>query len=60
MLHIIFKLTDDVTKKKLEYQKNLEMYKLMRSRFEEYYVKCKYYIQDCLKFFQSYVHVIKK
>lgn len=42
MLHIIFKLTDDVTKKKLEYQKNLEMYKLMRSRFEEYYVKCKY------------------
>ncbi|KAL6437637.1 hypothetical protein ACFW04_004210 [Cataglyphis niger] len=32
-------LTDDVTKKKLEYQKNLEMYKLMRSRFEEYYVK---------------------
>ncbi|XP_029679091.1 tyrosine-protein kinase Fer-like isoform X2 [Formica exsecta] len=32
-------LTDDVTKKKLEYQKNLEMYKSMRSRFEEYYVK---------------------
>ncbi|XP_020291800.1 tyrosine-protein kinase Fer isoform X1 [Pseudomyrmex gracilis] len=34
-------LTEDVTRKKVEYQKNLEMYKLMRSRFEEYYVKCK-------------------
>lgn len=32
-------LTDDVARKKLEYQKNLEMYKLMRSRFEEHYVK---------------------
>ncbi|XP_028046995.1 tyrosine-protein kinase Fer isoform X2 [Monomorium pharaonis] len=32
-------LTEDVTRKKIEYQKNLEMYKLMRSRFEEYYVK---------------------
>lgn len=32
-------LTEDVTRKKVEYQKNLEMYKLMRSRFEEYYVK---------------------
>lgn len=32
-------LTDDVTKKKFEYQKNLDTYKLMRSRFEEYYVK---------------------
>ncbi|KAL0106639.1 hypothetical protein PUN28_015294 [Cardiocondyla obscurior] len=32
-------LTDDITRKKMEYQKNLEMYKLMRSRFEEYYVK---------------------
>lgn len=32
-------LTDDVTRKKMEYQKNLEVYKLMRSRFEEYYVK---------------------
>ncbi|XP_067209784.1 tyrosine-protein kinase Fer isoform X2 [Linepithema humile] len=32
-------LTEDVTRKKMEYQKNLEMYKLMRSRFEEYYVK---------------------
>ncbi|XP_076628873.1 tyrosine-protein kinase Fer isoform X2 [Colletes latitarsis] len=32
-------LTDDVTRKKLEYQKNLELYKLMRSRFEEHYVK---------------------
>ncbi|XP_008203475.1 tyrosine-protein kinase Fer isoform X2 [Nasonia vitripennis] len=32
-------LTDEVTRKKAEYQKNLEMYKLMRSRFEEHYVK---------------------
>lgn len=32
-------LTDDVSRKKMEYQKNLEMYKLMRSRFEEHYVK---------------------
>ncbi|XP_076655850.1 tyrosine-protein kinase Fer isoform X5 [Halictus rubicundus] len=32
-------LTEDVARKKLEYQKNLEVYKLMRSRFEEYYVK---------------------
>lgn len=40
--YITFQLTDDVTRKKMEYQKNLEMYKLMRSRFEEYYVKCEY------------------
>ncbi|KMQ93859.1 tyrosine-protein kinase fps85d [Lasius niger] len=32
-------LTDDVTRKKKEYQNSLEVYKLMRSRFEEYYVK---------------------
>ncbi|XP_003706220.1 tyrosine-protein kinase Fer isoform X2 [Megachile rotundata] len=32
-------LNEDVARKKLEYQKNLEMYKLMRSRFEEHYVK---------------------
>ncbi|XP_076765777.1 tyrosine-protein kinase Fer isoform X2 [Xylocopa sonorina] len=32
-------LTEDVARKKLEYQKNLEVYKLMRSRFEEHYVK---------------------
>lgn len=30
-----------MARKKSEYQKNLEMYKLMRSRFEEHYVKCK-------------------
>lgn len=35
-------LTDDVARKKTEYQKSLEVYKLMRSRFEEHYVKCKY------------------
>ncbi|XP_015590030.1 tyrosine-protein kinase Fer isoform X2 [Cephus cinctus] len=32
-------LTDDVSRKKTEYQKNLEVYKLMRSRFEEHYIK---------------------
>ncbi|GLV31114.1 FER tyrosine kinase [Carabus blaptoides fortunei] len=32
-------LTDDVNRKKTEYQKYLELYKLMRSRFEEHYVK---------------------
>ncbi|XP_046737131.1 tyrosine-protein kinase Fer isoform X4 [Diprion similis] len=32
-------LTDDVARKKTEYQKSLEVYKLMRSRFEEHYVK---------------------
>ncbi|XP_014208702.1 tyrosine-protein kinase Fer isoform X2 [Copidosoma floridanum] len=32
-------LTDEVTRKKTEYQKNLEMYKLMRFRFEEHYVR---------------------
>ncbi|XP_043273873.1 tyrosine-protein kinase Fer isoform X2 [Venturia canescens] len=32
-------LSDDVARKKTEYQKNLEVYKLARSRFEEHYVK---------------------
>ncbi|KAJ8675221.1 hypothetical protein QAD02_011007 [Eretmocerus hayati] len=32
-------LTDEVSRKKAEYQKNLEMYKQMRSRFEEHYIK---------------------
>ncbi|PSN30639.1 Tyrosine-protein kinase Fer [Blattella germanica] len=32
-------LTEDVARKKTEYQKYLELYKLMRSRFEEHYVK---------------------
>ncbi|XP_044589788.1 tyrosine-protein kinase Fer isoform X1 [Cotesia glomerata] len=31
-------LTDDVARKKTEYQKNLEAYKLTRARFEEHYV----------------------
>lgn len=34
-----FQLTEDVTRKRSEYQKYLELYKLMRSRFEEHYVK---------------------
>lgn len=33
----------------MEYQKNLEMYKLMRSRFEEYYVKCEF-AKICLNY----------
>ncbi|XP_067015330.2 tyrosine-protein kinase Fer isoform X2 [Anabrus simplex] len=32
-------LTEDVARKKAEYQKYLELYRLMRSRFEEHYVK---------------------
>ncbi|KAK9688402.1 Protein tyrosine and serine/threonine kinase, partial [Popillia japonica] len=32
-------LSEDVARKKTEYQKYLELYKLMRSRFEEHYVK---------------------
>ncbi|XP_012286395.1 tyrosine-protein kinase Fer isoform X1 [Orussus abietinus] len=32
-------LTEDVARKKTEYQKHLEVYKLMRSRFEEHYIK---------------------
>lgn len=35
-------LSEDVARKKSEYQKYLELYKLMRSRFEEHYVKCKF------------------
>ncbi|KAF7990790.1 hypothetical protein HCN44_000595 [Aphidius gifuensis] len=31
-------LTDDVARKKTEYQKNLEVYKLARSKFEEHYI----------------------
>ncbi|XP_021919830.1 tyrosine-protein kinase Fer isoform X3 [Zootermopsis nevadensis] len=31
--------TEDVARKKTEYQKYLELYKLMRSRFEEHYIK---------------------
>lgn len=30
-------------RKKAEYQKNLDYYKSLRSRFEEHYVKCKSY-----------------
>uniref|UniRef100_A0A1B6F723 Tyrosine-protein kinase n=1 Tax=Cuerna arida TaxID=1464854 RepID=A0A1B6F723_9HEMI len=32
-------ITEEVTRKKAEYQKQLENYRLMRSRFEEHYVK---------------------
>lgn len=56
MLCVIFKLTDDVTKKKFEYQRNLDTYKSMRSRFEEYYIKGEFYIQYCpLLFKQLYL-----
>lgn len=30
-----------MTRKKCEYQKHLDYYKLLRSRFEEHYIKCK-------------------
>ncbi|XP_037027002.1 tyrosine-protein kinase Fer isoform X2 [Bradysia coprophila] len=32
-------LTEEVAKKKVEYQKHLEYYKVLRSRFEEHYIK---------------------
>lgn len=32
-------ISDDVTRKKCEYQKHLEYYKLLRSKFEEHYIK---------------------
>ncbi|XP_073995313.1 tyrosine-protein kinase Fer isoform X3 [Rhodnius prolixus] len=35
----ITKVTEEVGRKKSDYQKHLEFYKLMRSRFEEHYVK---------------------
>ncbi|KAJ3640839.1 hypothetical protein Zmor_027376 [Zophobas morio] len=38
-LHLQDDLSDEVNRKKSEYQKYLELYKLMRSRFEEHYVK---------------------
>jgi hypothetical protein len=41
MNFLLFQLQDEVNRKKCEYQKYLELYKLMRSRFEEHYVKCK-------------------
>lgn len=34
-----FQITEDVTRKKSEYQKHLEYYKLLRSKFEEHYIK---------------------
>ncbi|XP_075230851.1 tyrosine-protein kinase Fer isoform X3 [Lycorma delicatula] len=33
-------LTEEVIRKKSDYQKHLEFYRLMRSRFEEHYIKC--------------------
>ncbi|XP_055324425.1 tyrosine-protein kinase Fer isoform X3 [Sitodiplosis mosellana] len=32
-------ISEDVTRKKCEYQKHLEYYKLLRSKFEEHYIK---------------------
>lgn len=34
-------LTEDVARKKAEYQKHLDYYKQLRMRFEEHYIKCK-------------------
>lgn len=36
-----FKISEDVTRKRSEYQKHLEYYKLLRSKFEEHYIKGK-------------------
>lgn len=38
---VYLQLTEDVARKKSEYQKHLEYYKLLRTRFEEHYIKCK-------------------
>lgn len=37
-------ITEDVSKKRCEYQKHLEYYKLLRSKFEEHYIKGKNWI----------------
>ncbi|XP_024085971.1 tyrosine-protein kinase Fer isoform X2 [Cimex lectularius] len=34
------KICEEVVKKKTDYQKDLEVYRLMRSKFEEHYIKC--------------------
>ncbi|KAG5898585.1 hypothetical protein JTB14_016597 [Gonioctena quinquepunctata] len=39
ILHQFTHLSDEVTRKKTEYQKYLELYKQMRCKFEEHYVK---------------------
>lgn len=36
---IFLQLTDEVVRKKSEYQKHLEGYKALRTRFEEFYIK---------------------
>ncbi|XP_037826804.1 tyrosine-protein kinase Fer-like, partial [Lucilia sericata] len=38
-LALVIKLTDEVVRKKSEYQKHLEGYKALRTRFEEHYIK---------------------
>jgi len=40
----------------MEYQKNLEMYKLMRSRFEEYYIKCMFFASKYSYIIQCELH----
>lgn len=37
----LLQLTDEVVRKKAEYQKHLEGYKALRTRFEEHYIKGK-------------------
>lgn len=44
---IFFQLTDEVVRKKSEYQKHLEGYKALRTRFEEFYIKGVYANQSC-------------
>lgn len=38
----LFQISEEVARKKADYQKHLDFYRLMRTRFEEYYIKCKY------------------
>jgi hypothetical protein len=39
---LIPQLTEDVARKKAEYQKHLDYYKQLRMRFEEHYIKCEF------------------
>lgn len=40
-------ISDEVTRKKCEYQKHLEYYKLLRSKFEEHYIKGEHAVSLC-------------
>lgn len=48
---VFFQITEDVTRKKCEYQKHLEYYKLLRSKFEEHYIKGVFFTFPNITFF---------